>query len=297
MSTASIPVNRILFVTYTPAAAMVLMLWDHCLTFNEEVATMWSPLDEGILTKVVHILNRYFTEAVLLYRVYITSELAQSASGEAHCKAVVWLANVSAVIIASISQFYIMMRVYCLWDHRQWVRRTLLVAFGICITTLTVLSILSVLSYLKTGGNSDSQNTCAIGRIPTTVACTIGVLLFFNVFVIFMTIYNALEKPRRSENELLDSLRRDGARVYLGICSTQQLPPFRINLTITCSAMANTSGVFCHNRGDLISFSINLSLVCSLNANITARVHLRIEGLRRLFPMRPVTIYRGSVEN
>ncbi|KAK0445805.1 hypothetical protein EV421DRAFT_1795004 [Armillaria borealis] len=269
--------NRILFVTYTPAAAMVLMLWDHCLTFNEEVATMWSPLDERILTKVVHILNRYFTEAVLLYRVYITSELAQSASGEAHCKAVVWLANVSAVIIASISQFYIMMRVYRLWDHRQWVRRTLLVAFGICITTLTVLSILSVLSYLKTG--ADSKNTCAIGRIPTTVACTIGVLLLFNVFVIFMTIYNALEKPRRSENELLDSLRCDGARIYLGICMLWLI-------LLVCSVTVEAT-----------SFLSLLTIVCSLNANITARVHLRIEGLRHLFPTRPVTIYRGSVEN
>ncbi|KAK0221412.1 hypothetical protein IW262DRAFT_1549562 [Armillaria fumosa] len=205
MSAISISVGRILFVTYIPAAAMVLMLWDHCLTFSEEVATMWGPLDERILTKVVHILNRYFTEAILIYRVYVTIELAQVAGGEAHCKAVVWLANISAVIIASISQY--------------------------------------------------ALNGCAIERIPTTVACAMGVLLLFNVFVIFMTVYNALERPRRSENELLDSLRCDGAWLYL------------------------------------------FSLVCSLNANIAARVHLRIEGLRRLFPTHPVTIYRSSVEN
>ncbi|PBK97157.1 hypothetical protein ARMGADRAFT_625337 [Armillaria gallica] len=275
MSAISIPVDRILFVTYIPAAAMVLMLWDHCLTFDEEVATMWGPLDEHILTKVVHILNRYFTEAVLIYRVYVTSELAQSSGGEAHCKAVVWLANVSAVIIASISQFYVMMRVYRLLDHRQRVRRTLVVAFGICITAITVLSILSVLSYLKAG----AQSACAIGRIPTTVAYTIGVLLLFNVFVIFMTIYNALEKPRRSENELLDSLRRDGARIYLGICMLWLI-------LLVCSATIEAT-----------SFLSLFTLVCSLNANITARVHLRIEGLRRLFPTRPVTIYRGSMEN
>ncbi|KAK0187631.1 hypothetical protein F5146DRAFT_1206576 [Armillaria mellea] len=184
MSTISIPVDRILFVTYTPAAAMVLMLWDHFLTFGEEVATMWGPWDEHILTKGVHILNRYFTEAVLIY---LTSELAHVVGGEAHCKAVVWLANISAVIIASISQS----------------------EANICSVLTTRRSNLPVI---------ESQNGCAIGRIPRTVVCAMGVLLFFNVFVISMTIYNALEKPRRSENELLNSLRCDGARIYLGIC-------------------------------------------------------------------------------
>lgn len=256
---------------------MVLMLWDHCLMFGEEVTAIWSPLDERILTKVVHILNRYFTEAILIYRVYVTIELAKVTSGEDQCTAVVWLANISAVIIASISQFYIMMRVYRLWDHRQHVRRTLLVAFSICITALTVLSILSVLSYLNSG--ADSQSGCAIGRIPRTVVCTIGVLLLFNVFVIFMTVYNALEKPRRSENELLDSLRCDGARIYLGICILWLI-------LLVCSVTIEAT-----------SFLSVLTLVCSLNANLATRVHLRIEGLRRLFPKRPVTIYRGSVEN
>ncbi len=52
------------------AVALVLILWDHCLTLAEEVATMWGPLNERIITKVIHLLNRYFTEAVLIYRLY-----------------------------------------------------------------------------------------------------------------------------------------------------------------------------------------------------------------------------------
>ncbi len=40
-----------------------------------------------------------------------------------------------------------------------------------------------------------------------------------------------------------------------------------------------------------------LSLVCSLNANIAARMHLRVEGLRLLVHTHPVTVYRGSIED
>ncbi len=31
---------------------------------------MWGPLNERIITKVIHLLNRYFTEAVLIYCLY-----------------------------------------------------------------------------------------------------------------------------------------------------------------------------------------------------------------------------------
>ncbi len=56
------------------------------------------------------------------------------------------------VMTDHLTVVYIMMRAYRLWDHRQTVRRTLLVVFGIGITAITILSALSVLSYLKTGG-------------------------------------------------------------------------------------------------------------------------------------------------
>ncbi|SJL02631.1 uncharacterized protein ARMOST_05963 [Armillaria ostoyae] len=68
----SIPlVGQLLFAKYTPPAAAVLVLWDHSLTFDEEVATMWRPLNGQILTRVVYIMNRYFTEAVMLYTAYV----------------------------------------------------------------------------------------------------------------------------------------------------------------------------------------------------------------------------------
>ncbi|PBK84190.1 hypothetical protein ARMGADRAFT_1088647 [Armillaria gallica] len=196
MSTTLIPVDQILFIAYIPAAALVLILWDHCLTLAEEVATMWGPLNERILTKVIHLLNRYFTEAVLIYRLY-----------------------------------------------------------------------------------AESQNVCNSTRISKIITCTLGVLLLFNVFVILITIYNALEEPRRPENSVLDSLRRDGARTYLTICM--------LWLLLLVSSVVMEATLF---------FSL-LFLVCSLNANIAARMHLRVEGLRLHVHTHPVTIYRGSIED
>ncbi len=81
-----------------------------------------------------------------------------------------WLATTSTALIASITQcelyscpfhqvftdrlvvVYIMMRAYRLWDHRETVRRSFLVVFGICITAVAVLAVLSIWTYLKAGG-------------------------------------------------------------------------------------------------------------------------------------------------
>ncbi len=51
------------------AVAMVLMLWDHFIMLGREVAIMWSPRNERVVTKVVHVLNRYVQEAVLIYHI------------------------------------------------------------------------------------------------------------------------------------------------------------------------------------------------------------------------------------
>ncbi|KAK0443934.1 uncharacterized protein EV420DRAFT_1015357 [Desarmillaria tabescens] len=67
----SIPsLRQILFAKYTPFAMAALLLWDHCLTLDEEVATIWRPLNGQILKKVIYAMNRYFMETVMLYTVY-----------------------------------------------------------------------------------------------------------------------------------------------------------------------------------------------------------------------------------
>ncbi|KAK0445793.1 hypothetical protein EV421DRAFT_1902160 [Armillaria borealis] len=68
---------------------------------------------------------------------------------------------------------------------------------------------------------------------------------------------------------------QDGARFYVG----------------SVHAMAAAARVFCYNRGHRVPLPLCFSLVCSLNANIAARVHLRVEGLRLIVATGPVTIY------
>ncbi|PBK93969.1 hypothetical protein ARMGADRAFT_1164799 [Armillaria gallica] len=275
MSTGS--VGQLLFARYTPPAATVLILWDHCLTLDEELTAMWGPFNGQNLTKVIYIMNRHFTEAVMLYTTYVFTGLGGSTANEV-CATVFWLFTMSVTVLAGILQFFIMLRAYRLWDHKQTIRRVLLAVFVGCITGTFALSVMTVLLLLKSRVQLPlNVDICAVhSRVPKTIAYTMGIMLFFNLFVILITFYNALEIPRRSEHEILDSLRRDGARLYLIVSLLWML-------LLIASVTIETR-----------SFFSVLMLVWALKANIASRMHLRIETLRFSITAHPVVIYAGQ---
>ncbi|KAK0443936.1 uncharacterized protein EV420DRAFT_1649044 [Desarmillaria tabescens] len=170
-----------------------------------------------------------------------------------------------------------MRRAYQLWDYKPTVRRILPFVFVACITGAFVLSVMMVLTLLKTQIKLPPELiVCAVTGVPKTVPSTIGILLSFNVLVILISFYNALENPRRYESEVFDSLRRDGSRVYL-------------LLSLLWMLLLITSLV-----AEIVVFFPMLILISSLKANLTSRMHLRVESLSLSDTLRPVAIYTGQ---
>ncbi|KAK0447571.1 hypothetical protein EV421DRAFT_1786760 [Armillaria borealis] len=268
MST-TLSVGEILFARYTPPAGIALLLWDHFLTFDEEVTVMWASFKGPILPKAIYVMNRYFTEVVLLYTAYIFTGLRRPTANE-ECATVFWLISISATVFAGILQFLIMLRAYRLWDHRQIMRKVLLAIFVACMTGSLVLCVRMVLTFLKTQVELPSTViVCAVLEVPKTTPFLLGILLLFNLFVISVSFYNALEEPRRRESEVFNSLRRDGAKIYF-----VSLLPSPSN-DISWVLLLITS-VF----GEMVVYFPILILAWSVAANLTSRMHLRIESLR-----------------
>ncbi|KAK0243411.1 hypothetical protein EDD85DRAFT_814950 [Armillaria nabsnona] len=273
MSAIPVVVGQILFAKYTPLAAAVLVLWDHCLTFDEETADMWRCFEGHVVTKIVYIMNRYFTEVVLLYTAYVMGGATGNEDTDKYvcsCAKMFWLFIMSAMVLASISQSFTMMSAYRLWDHKPTVRKVLPVVFVISVAGAFVLSVMSVLILLRTQIEVPYKYykviVCAVTGVPKTIPSTIAILLVFNLLVILVSVYNTLENPRRSEREVLNPLRGHSTRVYLVILYV---------LLLITSLVAKIQ----------IFFPI-LILTSALKANLTSRMHLRIERLSHtLYPV------------
>ncbi|SJL02664.1 uncharacterized protein ARMOST_05998 [Armillaria ostoyae] len=264
-----------LAVRYSPTAAACLMIWDHLLTLDQEIDAIWISRNKEYLPKLIYVLNRYFAEGVLLYTAYV---------------------------MVGLLQFIIAMRVYKSWDNQKRAGCVLLVAFSVCISAAIVLAVITVIIFLMSKRESATfvphflwynnarsakglipvqhlGNVCSVAGIPRTIPALLATLLAFDILIVLMVLYRALEKPRRTHIEAINSFHRDGARLYLGVCLLWLL------LLIVSIISENEPHIF-------------FALLCAswaLNTNIGCRVHLRVEGLKHLVDGEmPLLLYRNT---
>ncbi|KAG7447804.1 uncharacterized protein BT62DRAFT_891542, partial [Guyanagaster necrorhizus] len=216
------------------AAAVCLMIWDHLLTLDQEIDAIWTSRNKGYLPKLIYVLNRYFAEGVLLYTAYavwgvfshsltdavssgILSRQSDLITQSRACTRVLWLFTMSSTVMVGLLQFLIAMRVYKSWDSQKRAGYVLLVAFSVCISAAFVLAVITVIVFLKTTSESAaSGNVCfMLEGLPRSVPALLSTLLAFDVLIVLMVLYRALEKPRRTHIEAINSFHRDGARLYL----------------------------------------------------------------------------------
>ncbi|KAK0207129.1 hypothetical protein DFS33DRAFT_646177 [Desarmillaria ectypa] len=152
-----------------------------------------------------------------MYGVYIATACLM------HCTRVLWLFTMSSTVMVGLLQFIIAMRVYKSWDNQKKAGYVLLVAFSICISAALILAVITVTIFLKAKTilhlSQRLGNVCfVIEGLPRTVPALLATLLAFDVLIVLMVLYRALEKPRRTHIEAINSFHRDGARLYLGVC-------------------------------------------------------------------------------
>ncbi|KAK6988069.1 hypothetical protein R3P38DRAFT_2805075 [Favolaschia claudopus] len=185
MDSASIAETLQIFQTlkYITAAIFILLVFDHFLTIGQEVKTIWGNSTVRLHSKAAFVINRYLTESVTAYVVYIV----------------------------------VLIRVYALWDRRANVARLLVSVFGICISTTTILGIFGAISMQRQLTYSESLRTCVFGTKPKTIIAMLAVLSVFDLFLAVLVVFNAMDRPRLTHVELVSGLQTDGLGLFLVI--------------------------------------------------------------------------------
>ncbi|KAJ7929609.1 hypothetical protein B0H13DRAFT_1859602 [Mycena leptocephala] len=170
-----------------------------------------------------------------------------------------------SIIFGAISHFVILLRIYALWDHREKIARILITAFVLCISTTTILGIFCALhlQYMSAEAAQmvyvDPLKTCAFGTKPKVLIAMLGILSSFDLFLVVITVWNALERPHVTNIEVIGALQTDGLRFFL---------PF-------------DSPIWFLQYSELIVWAL-----CSV---INSELHMRLEGLA--LPRGPVIMF------
>ncbi|PBK70451.1 hypothetical protein ARMSODRAFT_911988 [Armillaria solidipes] len=194
---------------YASIAGYVLMLYDHILTFDEEVRFIWAA--PWTLPKALFLIIRYFVPAFVL--IHLCRKLLQDQSTDIQrfdvCK--VWF-NVSAsmgIITIAIGNFLALMHIWNLWerDGRLMILTSCLfvatqIANIICLT-------FSLVHITESVYFNSTFSTCMLtDRHSAGIIWAPGVA--FEAVIFSALFWNALSRPRYLEDDFTKILYRDG---------------------------------------------------------------------------------------
>ncbi|THU96984.1 hypothetical protein K435DRAFT_79281 [Dendrothele bispora CBS 962.96] len=262
-------IDSVLSARYLSAVALVSVVYDHFITFDQELKNIWgsnSSTGRGYLHKVTFVLNRYVASSVSAYTAFVLSGDGKGLLDDqvSPCRRFIWVFTMVATIFIGVTQFIIILRVYHLWDKRRSMTVILFLGFLISFSAATVLAVITVIKVQPVTHFFPFVNTCGFLEIPKTLPYVLGSLLLFDLFLIVMAIFNALETPHDTHAEVFERLHRDGARLFLVLFILRLI-------TLIMSVVGNPADTFAV-----------LSVVWSLNSVLISRIHLRVEGLRFL---------------
>lgn len=190
---------------YASIAGYVLMLYDHTLTFDEEVRFIWAA--PWTLPKTLFLIIRYFVPAFVV--IHLCQLTGLNTFSDMFCK--VWF-NISAcmgIITIAIGNFLALMHIWNLWerDGRLMVLTSCLfvatqIANIICLTFSLVHITESV--YF----NSTFSMCMLSDRHSAGIIWAPGVA--FEVVIFSALFWNALSRPRYLEDDFTKILYRDG---------------------------------------------------------------------------------------
>ncbi|KAJ7508591.1 hypothetical protein B0H11DRAFT_2217873 [Mycena galericulata] len=195
---------------YVSAVGVTALIYDHGLTCKDEVNLIWTNPAAGPLSRLGFLVNRYLTEATAIYVAYMLS-------GGSH-----GLQNQSYPAFKSVNQVpvIVMSRVYVLWDRRRSIKWILMGAFGVAISITMIFAILAAHQVQAELEYDPDIHMCVFSKKPPGLPVMLGALhghieTGLDLFIILMTIFNALDRPHEKQADVVTALQHDGARMFV----------------------------------------------------------------------------------
>ncbi|KAJ7453617.1 hypothetical protein B0H11DRAFT_270875 [Mycena galericulata] len=237
---------------YISAICVAAILYDHALTLRGEICHIWLNSAAGIGNRIGFLVNRYMSESIIIYVAYMDSGESRGITDQLQCIRLDIHHRLHS-IRSGIPLFIIVVRIYTLWDRRQQIKWILGIAFGVAISISFSFSVLSAQQIQSFVEYNTGIHMSFFQQQPQTG---------FDLFIIIMTVINALDRPYQKQAEVMTSLQHDGARMFVCL--------FLLRLTSLIMSIV----------GDSKYFYVTLIIGWAMCSIVNSRIQLRIEGLR-----------------
>ncbi|KAI0737627.1 hypothetical protein C8Q80DRAFT_1114898 [Daedaleopsis nitida] len=209
---------------YMSAAGLMVILYDHLLTFADEVELIWPA--PATYAKYIFLLNRYTvlgTNLAVAYEMcgFVDTTFSHErwllTVSPGRCKQFIFTCSMIAIVSVGIANLLILHRVVILWEHRPIVLKVMTVGFLISFATQVATMIVVLINNLPFIVWSDLAGMCIATKASKVLVAVWASPLLFETFVLGSTALNALDRPRAVELPIIKALHSDGLGWFLSI--------------------------------------------------------------------------------
>ncbi|KAI0744871.1 hypothetical protein C8Q76DRAFT_701507 [Earliella scabrosa] len=200
---------------YMSAAGLMILFYDHLLTFGDEVELIWTA--PATYAKYTFLLNRYSVLATLLAVAYETCGFVETTFTDQVCKQFIFVCSMIAIVSVGIANLLILQRVVILWEHRPIILKIMAAGFLISFATQVTTMIIMLIESLPFITWSRVFGMCIATKASPVLIAVWASPLLFEVFVLGSTALNALDRPRTVELPIIKALHSDGIGFFLSI--------------------------------------------------------------------------------
>lgn len=212
--------HHLLITRYTAAAGITLLLYDHMLTFGDEVKYIWKS-KEWTAPKYMFFIVRYGVPLAVLGHIIQMSGLSNITLSDAFCRGYFAVSTAFGLTTIAMTNFIVLLRLWVLWDRDRIAVAVTVFAFVLTnVVSLGMLIFMITRVYATVTWNQAILMCSPAERLPLGGLWIPG--LVFEVIIFVMACFNALYRPRPSHDALAKVLYRDGL-TYFAVLFTMRI--------------------------------------------------------------------------
>ncbi|KAI5120292.1 hypothetical protein M0805_005798 [Coniferiporia weirii] len=236
LETAVIDANA---TRYLNGAGLVILLYDHFLTFYQEVQYIWQA--KSSLMKKAFLLNRYLVPSVLIMIASFMNHFGNSNIEDSTCSGFFIFSTLVGMVSMSVGNLFVLLRVVTLWGRNQ--RKALILMVGFLISFCVTLSFAIVIA-VKMLSKMVYVAAVHMCVTPNKIGALTGMwasILLFELLVLILVGWNAFDRPRSRDTNITRVLAKDGVWVFV-ILATLRM--FNLVLSIVVGPGLVVLGVY-----------------------------------------------------
>lgn len=202
----------ILATRYLSVAGLVILLYDHFLLLQEEIDHIWVARTNWL--RSLFFINRYTIPVFIVISNYELSGLSSGLSTD-FCRVWIGLVQFLFPVTSAITNVFVVIRVFALWDYNRLVLFLLLSTFISIYVTVIGVGILGALRLAPHLTYQPILNTCIADTRPILNIVTFSMPLIFDILVFAVMVANAFSRPRTRHPAIVRQLFKDGAFYFI----------------------------------------------------------------------------------